>query len=88
MKSSSNKPSCGDEPRMQRVADFIEWSEGAAKLGASKLLLETIDRMVYASNENRSIIYANWSLEGDFGWVYAIPIRWDTRYRKFKEITP
>lgn len=73
---------------MWRTEDFALWSEGAIKLGAIKLIIETIDRMVYATNLDRSIIYANWSTDAKFGWVYAIPIRWQTRYRKFKEITP
>lgn len=71
---------------MWRTDDFGKWSEGAIELGAKKLIIEIVDSMVYATNENRSIIYANWSTEAKFGWVYAIPIRWDTRHRKFKDI--
>ncbi len=71
---------------MVRTEDLTFWSEGTSKAGAIKLLLEEIDRMVYATNADRSIIYGNWSTDKRFGWVYAIPMRWSTRWRKFKEL--
>jgi hypothetical protein len=87
MKGSSQKLSTGDKrPEMQRLTDMNEWSVGVKKFGGTKLLLENVDRMVYATNDNRSIIYGNWSLDAKFGWLYAIPMRWDTRWRKFKEL--
>lgn len=73
-------------PEMQRLTDMNEWSVGVKTSGANRLLLEIIDRMVYATNADRSIIYGNWSLDAKFGWLYAIPMRWSTRWRKFKEL--
>lgn len=71
---------------MQRLESMKDWSDGVKKGGAVKLLLENVDRMVYATNADRSIIYGNWSVDAKFGWLYAIPMRWSTRWRKFKEL--
>lgn len=72
--------------KMHRATEMPDWTDRSISSGATKLLVEVIDRMVYATNSDRSIIYGNWSLDAGFGWVYAIPFRWSTRYRKFKEV--
>ncbi len=71
---------------MQRLTDATSWSTGVVKKGATRLLLEEVDNMIYATSNDRSIIYGNWATDASFGWLYAIPMRWNTRYRKFKEI--
>lgn len=74
------------KPEMVKLQSIEDWGKKVRASGAKMFIVEECDRMVYASNKDKSIIYGNWSIDAKFGWHYAIPIRWSTRWRKFKKL--
>lgn len=71
---------------MKRSHSFKNWRGLVEDRGELIFLLEGCDNMLYAASRNRELIFGNWSLDANFGWFYDVPLRWNTRYRKFKEI--